>query len=36
MIYTHVLKVAGGGTCSPLDTLWAPHAHALARTAGVA
>ncbi len=21
MIYTHVLKIAGGGTCSPLDTL---------------
>lgn len=24
MVYTHVLKVAAGGTRSPLDTLWAP------------
>jgi integron integrase len=26
MIYTHVLKIAGGGTCSPLDTLFVQHA----------
>jgi integron integrase len=29
MIYTHVLKVAAGGTSSPLDALLAPMAHIL-------